>query len=74
MVKKGWRQLSIHDSVWDRMTKQIERMNRGKSDWEKKISCNRYAELAIVAQLERDEQITEGSRRRPMEIDTVAIG
>jgi hypothetical protein len=76
MVKKGWKQLSIHDSIWDRMTKQIEKMNRGKLDWEKKMSCNRYAELAILAQLDQDEQqiIIRSSRRRPVEIDTVAMG
>lgn len=58
---------------------QVDRENEGKPDWEKKLSCNKYAELSIAARLKRDERATQqhqhnDSRSRPMEIDTVAIG
>jgi hypothetical protein len=55
-VKKGWKQLSIHDSLWEKMRRRVERENENKEDWEKKLSCNKYAELSIAAQLERDEE------------------
>jgi hypothetical protein len=74
LVKKGWRQLSIHDSLWEKMRRRVERENKHKEDWEKKLSCNKYAELSIAAQLERDEEFSRDSRMRREEIDTVAIG
>jgi hypothetical protein len=74
LVKKGWRQLSIHDSLWEKMRRRVERENRNKEDWEKKLSCNKYAELSIAAQLERDEEFSRDSRMRRAEIDTVALG
>lgn len=73
-MKKGWKQLSIHDSLWEKMRKRVDRENREKEDWEKKLSCNKYAELSIAAQLERDEEFNRDSRMRRVEIDTVAIG
>jgi hypothetical protein len=74
-VKKCWNQLSIHDSLWEKMRKRVERENKEKEDWEKRLSCNKYAELSIAAQLERDEEeVTRDIRTRPMEIDTVALG
>ncbi len=57
------------------MRRRVEQENRDKEDWEKKLSCNKYAELSIAAQLERDEEeASHDSRMRPMEIDTVALG
>jgi hypothetical protein len=74
LVKKGWKQLSIHDSLWEKMRKRVERENKEKEDWEKKLSCNKYAELSIAAQLERDGEINRDIRMRPEQIDMVAIG
>ncbi len=74
-MKKGWKQLSIHDSLWEKMKRRVERENRNKEDWEKKLSCNKYAELSIAAQLERDEEeASHDIHMRPVEIDTVALG
>jgi hypothetical protein len=56
------------------MRRRVERENRNKEDWEKKLSCNKYAELSIAAQLERDEEFSRDSRMRRAEIDTVALG
>ena len=72
MVKKGWKQLSIHGALWERMRKQVDKENRSKEEWEKKLSGNRYAELSIAAQLER-EDLSRGSHIRRAEIDMVAI-
>ena len=56
------------------MRRRVESENRNKEDWEKKLSCNKYAELSIAAQLERDEDASHDNRMRPVEIDTVALG
>jgi hypothetical protein len=57
------------------MRRRVESANRNKEDWEKKLSCNKYAELSIAAQLERDEEeASRDIRMRPVEIDTVALG
>ena len=56
------------------MRRRVERANENKEDWEKKLSCNKYAELSIAAQLERDEESNPDSRMRRVEIDMVAIG
>lgn len=74
LVKKGWKQLSIHDSLWEKMRKRVETENKDKEEWEKKLSCNKYAEISIAQQLKRDEELNRDSRMRRVEIDTVAIG
>ncbi len=46
------------------MRRRVESENRNRQDWEKKLSCNKYAELSIAAQLQRDEKINEFNRSR----------
>jgi hypothetical protein len=56
------------------MRKRVETENKDKEEWEKKLSCNKYAEISIAEQLKRDEELSRDSRMRRVEIDTVALG